>query len=125
MDQHHRIVAILNIVSGVLCLSAIVFLGLFFGTLAAFIPDLPIPAGWIAAFGATLGALIGLTSLGQLVAGACLLAGRQSARPWLIAFGILELPAFPFGTAIGLYTVWALLRDLPEYSDGSPRVTTR
>lgn len=125
MDQHHRIAAILNIVSGALALATIACFALFFGTVAAFIPDLPIPTDWIVGFGAAFAGLLGIVSLGQVIAGTCLLAGRPAARAWLIAFGILELPAFPIGTALGVYTIWALLRDLPQYHDGSPRVTTR
>ncbi|MFB3778757.1 MAG: zinc ribbon domain-containing protein [Bryobacteraceae bacterium] len=51
-----------------------------------------------------------LTIMGVLgiIAGVGLLARRPWARTMAIVFGCLSLVSFPFGTALGIYTLWVL-----------------
>ena len=51
-----------------------------------------------------------LTIMGVLgiIAGVGLLARRPWARTMVIVFGCLSLLSFPFGTALGIYTLWVL-----------------
>jgi hypothetical protein len=51
-----------------------------------------------------------LISIPGLVGGIGLLKRRWWARPLLIVIGALNLLSFPFGTAVGIYTLWALLK---------------
>jgi hypothetical protein len=51
-----------------------------------------------------------LTIMGVLgiIAGVGLLARKPWARTMVIVFGCLSLVSFPFGTALGIYTLWVL-----------------
>jgi uncharacterized membrane protein (DUF2068 family) len=50
----------------------------------------------------------GLAAL-QLVAGWGLLGRKSWARVLTIVLGVISLIRFPFGTALGVYTLWVLL----------------
>ena len=54
---------------------------------------------------ATLSVLMGLASL---LVGYGLLARQQWGRMLAIVFGVLALIRIPFGTALGIYTLWVL-----------------
>jgi hypothetical protein len=63
-----------------------------------------------------VGPLVSLVGLGLAVAGVAGLAagwGLLQRAPWArilaIVLAILSLPAIPFGTALGIYTLWVLL----------------
>ena len=51
-----------------------------------------------------------------------LIERRPWARMWAIIFAFLSLIEFPFGTALGLYTLWVLL---PATSEQEYRQTAR
>lgn len=112
MDIHTRIVAVLHIVFGALGVAVPLFFGLALGGVAAFMPDVRIPG---IAFG--LGALfLGffiLLALVDVIAGIALLKGSRNARVFVIVIGALGLFSFPWGTLLGIYTLWALLRKQP------------
>ena len=61
--------------------------------------------------------LVGLLSLGAAVLGGVIGWGLLTWQPWArlaaIVFGCISLVEVPFGTALGIYTLWALL---PERS---------
>jgi len=55
------------------------------------------------------------------IAGVGLLRRRSWGRYLALAVGILSLFAFPVGTAIGFYTLWALLREeASDYFSAAP-----
>ena len=56
-----------------------------------------------------IGALLSLTAVGGLVAGWGLLDRKPWARTLTLILGLLSLPSVPFGTALGVYTLWVLL----------------
>jgi len=60
------------------------------------------------AFFGLLGGLVVLISILGIIAGWGLTARRPWARPLAIVFGCLALLGFPFGTALGIYTLWVL-----------------
>ena len=70
--------------------------------------------GWIAQvvamFGKPIAIALILIALVDLVGAIGMLRGQPWARPILIGISILELPIFPFGTAVGLYTLWTFLK---------------
>ena len=59
--------------------------------------------------GLCIGGLIALLSVPGIIAGWGLLAGQSWARILMIVLGALDLLNFPIGTALGIYTLWALL----------------
>jgi hypothetical protein len=58
-----------------------------------------------------LGTVIILVSVPGIIAGIGLLKYRPWARILALVLGILNLPGFPVGTILGIYTIWALLDD--------------
>jgi len=113
MDVHVRVVGILHVVFGALTLAAIVLVALFFSAFVALAqaewPDIAV----FASFGAMLAVPFVVVAIAQVIAAMCLLRGSVSARPWVLAVGVLGLLSFPLGTALGVYTLWVLLRHSP------------
>jgi hypothetical protein len=56
-----------------------------------------------------IGSLIFVLSVPSIIAGIGLLKYKSWARILAIILGVLNLFAFPIGTALGIYTLWALL----------------
>ncbi len=113
MEQHVKIIGIIDIVFGVLGVIGGVFL-----MIAAMIGAAAIGTGAEqgAAEGAAIFASVGLfggiaimaMSAFQIVVGVKLKAYKSWARIVQIIFGIFALPGFPLGTAFGVYTLWAM-----------------
>lgn len=111
MDQHVKIVAILNIVLGVLgVLIALGFL-LFFGGLAGVAhvedsdPGGPMVLGLV---GGVIFFFVFVFSVPSIIAGYGLLHLRPWAHTLTIVVSILNLLSMPFGTALGIYSLWVL-----------------
>ena len=116
MDIHHRVVGVLHIVSGLLVLAVLALVGLFFGAFFSLGDVSRQVGGFFATLGAVVAVPFALMALGEVVAAAALLRGSRAARAWVIAFSVLGLLNVPFGTALGIYSLWALLRDAPSAS---------
>ena len=111
-DNHTKAVGALHIACALITLLVIAAVALFFGALTAVIDKTDIYH-----FFATLGGLIALPfvalAVGQIIAAVYLMQGSRTARGFIMAFGILHLVNLPLGTALGVYTLWALLRPEP------------
>ena len=119
IDTHVRVAAWLHIVMGALAASTLLFIGLAFGAFGAFIvsaahdPQATGVLAWLGSFGAVfLIFFIGLAAL-EIAGAAMLLGGSAGGRIVTVIFSILALLNFPIGTAIGVYSLWALLREQP------------
>ena len=66
------------------------------------------PGHWLGILGA-IGALWALTGLLGILAGWGLLDRQPWARTLAIVLGCIALVHIPFGTALGIYTLWVLL----------------
>jgi len=75
------------------------------------IADDPIAFGILGVTGTVTGALLVLLALPGIVAGYGLLLRRNWGRLLALVVGFLGLANFPLGTALGIYTFWALLPD--------------
>jgi hypothetical protein len=120
IDTHVRVAAWLHIVFGALVACTLLFIGLAFGAFGVFMVSVandPAATGvfaWLGSLGAVfLIFFIGLAAL-QVAGGAMLLNGSAGGRVLTILFSILALVNFPIGTAIGVYSLWALLRAVPQ-----------
>jgi hypothetical protein len=116
MDTHVKVVAILNIVLGALGLLGALAVFLIFGGAAGIIgsagrgePDAGVAVGIVALVGTVIFVLILFISLPCLIAGIGLLDYKEWARILTIILSVLNLVNFPLGTAIGAYSLWALL----------------
>lgn len=112
MDIHHRAAAILHIVSSVLALCMILVFFLAVSGFAVFGAGTG-ASGLVFGFGTVFLGVMAVPALADLVAAIAFLRGSATARIFLIVFGALDLLAFPWGTLIGVYTLWALLRKVP------------
>ena len=103
MNIHVKVVAVLHILSGVLGLIAAVVIFAVFGVAGGIVISQGEPGA------ATIIGIVALLALPEIIGGWGLLAQKQWARVLVIVLGILHLANFPFGTALGVYTLWVLL----------------
>lgn len=111
MDLHQRLSAWLHIGSAVL---VFLLLGLVTTFLTVFFAWFDIPTEAQVLFGAIASVVfgaVGLVALVELLGGIGALAGWAIGRPLLYVSSALQLLNIPIGTALGLYTFWAYLRD--------------
>ena len=114
MRPHLTILAVLHFVHSIFALlGAIAVLGgmTLAGGAMAFARDVP---GWTAALVGGMGVLIGVFLAALALPGLALAYGlftrRSWARPLGLVVGALSLLSFPFGTILGVYTLWAMLQ---------------
>ncbi len=114
MATHVKAVATLHTVLGVLGILGSIAILLFYGGLATVIglaADHDDSVVAIPILGAIFGLgaiLLGLISLPSLIGGIGLLLGHNWGRVLVMIVSCLELIKFPFGTALGVYSLWAL-----------------
>ncbi len=117
METHKRIVAILFIVHGIIQAFGMLILSLFISALFPFIleqADVETHwiVEWIIPFISTLAtAIIILFSIPSIIGGISLLNGKSWALTLLLVLGCFKLFSFPFGTALGIYTIWIYTED--------------
>ncbi len=115
MDTHVKVVAALNIALGALGLAAALIVLLVFGGAAGIVglsdagPEGGMAAGIIGLVGGGIVLLVLIVSLPGLIAGIGLLSYKEWARILTIVLSVLNLLNIPFGTAIGIYSLWVLL----------------
>jgi len=114
MDKHIKIISILFIVLGGLgflggFLLFILYIGAgFFAGSTTSEPEFVLAAGIM---GTILLTLLLITSLPAVIAGIGMLKRKSWARILGIIVAILSLPAFPFGTIMGIYALWVLFKE--------------
>jgi hypothetical protein len=113
MNTHVKVVAVLHIALGVIGLIGAMIVLAIFGLAGgiAFSQGERGPAGIIGLVALCIGAFIVLLSIPGIIAGWGLLAQKSWARVLMIVIGALNLLNIPFGTALGVYTIWALIND--------------
>jgi hypothetical protein len=115
MQQHIKILAILHIVFGGLGLFAALIVLMVFGGIAGIVhmsdatPDAALGGAVVGLIGAVIVGIVMVISLPGLIAGIGLLSFQPWARILTIVLSVIELPGFPFHTALGIYGLWALL----------------
>ncbi len=114
MDIHHKIVAVLHMIVGALALIAIALISLFFGAFSGEMGLDPGLTSLLLGFGTIIAVAFGLFSLGEVIAAFYLFNGSRGARVWITIYSALHLFNFPLGTALGVYSLWALFRPQPN-----------
>lgn len=112
-ETHVKIVAWLHIVLSALVLLVtalvlIVFLGI--GLLLA-TTDEAAAMGIFAVIATIVGGFLFLVSVPGLIGGIGLLQRQNWARILVLILSVLQLFNVPFGTAVGIYSLWVLTRD--------------
>jgi len=122
MENHVRILGILNIIFGSLGLLGALFILLIFGGVAGVIGavgggvdtgELPpgAAAGIVGIIGVALFLFLLVVSLPGIIAGIGLLRFRHWGRILGIILAAISLPGVPVGTALGVYGLWVLLNN--------------
>jgi len=114
MEQHVKMLAILNIVLGGLGVLFALAVLIFFGGLAGIAshdsdPDAPVGAAVLGLIGGLGSLLIAVLSVPCVIAGFGLLKFRSWAQTLTLVMSVLNLFSVPFGTALGIYGLWVLL----------------
>jgi len=110
MEKHIPVVAWLQIVMGVIGIIVAAFMFLIIAG-AGMISGDETAIAILAIVAWFLGALISVLSLPGIIGGIYLLKRKEWARILLIVVSLLDLLNFPFGTALGIYTLWVLMKD--------------
>jgi len=119
MQQHIKILAILNIVYGAMAAFAGVIVMVVFGGLAGFAgmsgeQDALAGAGVLSVIGGMIVLFLFVLAAPSIIAGVGLLKYRSWARMLTIVLSALHLLSVPFGTALGIYGLWVLLKPESE-----------
>ncbi len=74
---------------------------------------LPSLASWVASTGGGIAAGLILAAIGlpSMVGGVGLIRRGSWARMLILLLSIIDLFSFPFGTALGAYSLWILLKE--------------
>jgi len=110
MKKHIELLGILHLVyAGIaLLIAAFAFAVL---TTIGFIAQDSIALHVLTLIAVIIASILTVISIPGIVAGIGLLKLRPWSRPLAIIVGCLHLLSFPFGTALGVYTLWVLLND--------------
>lgn len=117
MESHKRILGILYIVSGMMHLIGMLLLSLLFSLFFPMIfehaeVDDQWVLVWIVPFIRAIAAIvIILIAIPSLLGGWGLLTQKTWSMTLVLIIGCLKLFSFPFGTAIGIYTIWVYAED--------------
>ncbi len=117
MNTHIKVVAALHIAFGALGLIGAMVIFAVFGVAGGIVVSHGegAAASIIGIVALCIGGLIALLSVPGIIGGWALLLGKGWGRVLLIVLGFLDLLHFPLGTALGIYTLWVLLRDEKAY----------
>ncbi len=111
-ETHVKIVGWLHIVLSILGLLGAAFLLLIFLVIGLLLAraDEPEALGVLAIIAIAIGFFLFLLSAPGLVGGIGLLKRQNWARILVLILSVLQLFNVPFGTALGVYSLWALTR---------------
>jgi hypothetical protein len=110
MEKHVTAVAILHIGSSIIGIIIGIFLFTLLGFLSTFVAEegarfiLPLVALFVG------GGLIAI-SIAGIIGGLGLLKHKEWARILILVLSAISLMNIPIGTAIGVYSIWALVQD--------------
>ena len=124
MNKHTQIVAALHIALGALSLlGAIAVFAVFVIAGSVVISQGEHQAaGILGIIAIVLGTFLAALALPGIIGGWALFTGRSWGRPLVLVLGVLHLINIPLGTALGIYTLWALLHE-PVSPLPSPSIT--
>ena len=124
MKTHIQIVAALHIAMGALSLLAAIAVFAFLGIAGGIVVSQGEheAAGIIGIVAVVLGGLLAVLALPGIIGGWALFAGRSWGRPFVMVLGVIQLINIPFGTALGIYTLWALLREPPPQTPSASTI---
>ena len=124
MEKHISVLAVLYIVLGALGIlaSAIIFLVIAGGGLLSGDNEAIVITSTV---GSIISFLVFVFSVPGIIGGIGLSKRKEWGRIFVLILGFLSLLNFPFGTDLGVYTIWALMNDeMIAIFQQAPRVQT-
>lgn len=109
MDRHVTILGVIYIAAGILGLVSAAFFFMLFAWGALLDGDWEAIA-ITSTFGGLVGGVVALFAIPEIIAGIGLLKRQEWARILALILGVIGLTKIPIGTAIGIYTIWALTK---------------
>jgi len=122
MQKHITAVAALHIGFGILGIVVGLVLFALLSGVGMFIQDYEAQfILWIV--GVSLGAFLIIVSIPGVIAGIGLLKYKNWARILTLIISAIDLLNIPFGTALGIYSIWALVQEdtIQIFNDGRTR----
>lgn len=110
MEKHVRILGILYIIFSIIGIGVGILLYSILYASGVFSND-PEAMKILQIIGLALGGLSILVSIPGLIGGIGLLTHQYWAKVLLLIIGILNLLNIPFGTILGIYTIWVLMNN--------------
>jgi hypothetical protein len=113
MNKHTQIVAALHIALGAVSLLGAIVVFVVFGIAGSIVVSQGEHqvAGILGIIAVALGSFLAVLALPGIIGGWALFTGRSWGRPLVLVLGALHLINIPLGTALGIYTIWALLHE--------------
>ncbi len=124
MKNHIQIVAALHIAMGALSLLGAIAVFALLGMAGGIVVSQGEheAGGIIGVVAVVLGGFLAVLALPGIIGGWALFAGRSWGRPFVMVLGVIHLINIPFGTALGIYTLWALLREPPPQTPSASTI---
>jgi hypothetical protein len=126
MKKHIQIVAALHIALGALSLLGAIIVFVVFAMAGGIVISQGEhqAAGILGIIAVAVCTFLAVLGLPGIIGGWALFTGRSWGRPLVLVLGFLQLLNIPFGTALGIYTIWALFHEpvsqLPSASTNQP-----
>ncbi len=114
MDTHIKVIGLINIVFGILGLivAGIIFIAVAGGGLLSGDEEAILITSIVAI---SVSSVIAIFSIPEIIAGWGILKMKSWGRILGIVIAVLDLLAFPIGTAFGIYGLWVLLNEETEH----------
>lgn len=110
MEKHLTLIAIINIVFGIILF--LVGMGLFIAVAGGGLISHDSGAIFITGIvGMSLAVFFTVLAIPGIIGGVGILKHKDWARILMLIIAILSLMAIPIGTIIGIYTIWVLMKD--------------
>jgi len=109
MEKHINVVAALQIGLSIFTLLMVILTYSFMTLIAGFV-DEPDGQMVITIIGKVVATFLTLVAIPGLIAGLGLYKRKEWARILTLVISVIAIFNFPFGTAIGIYSIWALIQ---------------
>jgi hypothetical protein len=122
MKKHIQIVAALHIALGALSLLAAIIVFVVFAMAGGIVISQGEhqAAGILGIIAVAVCSFLAVLALPGIIGGWALFTGRSWGRPLVLVLGALHLINIPLGTALGIYTIWALFHEPVSQLPGAP-----
>jgi hypothetical protein len=109
MEKHINVVAALQIGLSIFCLLIVLLIFTVLNLISGFINE-PEGSMILSIIANVIAIVFTIISIPGIIAGLGLYKRKEWARLLTLVLSVIEIFNFPFGTAIGIYSIWALIQ---------------